>query len=92
MSLYPLSNTWDTKYVTVSYTWAIKDTVTLYLTKYTLCSGMGVLIPQCNEFTVKKDQFCMYIINIFDMLTILWQGFALERGTFWSIRALKHQK
>ena len=25
------------------------------------------------------------------MLTILWQGFALERGTFWSIHALKHQ-
>ena len=38
MSLYPLSNTWDTKYVTVSNTWAIKDTVTSYLTKYTLCS------------------------------------------------------
>ena len=49
MSLYPLqnmpkyvtvsTNTWDTKYVTVSNTWAIKDTVTLYFTKYTLCSG-----------------------------------------------------
>ena len=38
MSLYPLSNTLDTKYVTVSNTWAIKDTVTSYLTKYTLCS------------------------------------------------------
>ena len=40
MSLYPLSNTWDTKYVTVSNTWAIKDTVTSYLTKYTLCSAV----------------------------------------------------
>ena len=32
------TNTWDTKYVTVSNTWAIKDTVTSYLTKYTLCT------------------------------------------------------
>ena len=40
MSLYPLSNTWDTKHVTVSNTWARKDTVTSYLTKYTLCTGM----------------------------------------------------
>ena len=32
------TNTWDTKYVTVSNTWARKDTVTLYFTKYTLCS------------------------------------------------------
>ena len=39
MSLYPLFNTWDTKYVTVSNTWAIKDTVTSYLTKYTLCNA-----------------------------------------------------
>ena len=39
MSLYPLSNTWDTKYVTVCNTWARKDTVTSYLTKYTLCNG-----------------------------------------------------
>ena len=39
MSLYPLSNTWDTKYVTVSNIWARKDTVTSYLTKYTLCTG-----------------------------------------------------
>ena len=39
MSLYPLSNAWDTKYVTVSNTWARKDTVTSYLTKYTLCTG-----------------------------------------------------
>ena len=38
MTLYLLSNTWDTKYVTVSNTWAIKDTVTSYFTKYTLCS------------------------------------------------------
>ena len=33
------TNTWDTKYVTVSNTWAIKDTVTSYLTKYTLCNA-----------------------------------------------------
>ena len=33
------TNTWDTKYVTVSNTWATKDTVTLYFTKYTLCIG-----------------------------------------------------
>ena len=39
MSLYPLSNTWDTKYVTVSNTWARKDPVTPYLTKYALCIG-----------------------------------------------------
>ena len=39
MSLYPLSNTWDTKYVTVSNTWARKDTVASYLTKYTLCNA-----------------------------------------------------
>ena len=39
MSLYPLFDTWDTKYVTVSNTWAIKDTVTSYLTKYTLCNA-----------------------------------------------------
>ena len=25
MSLYPVSNTWDTKYVTVSNTWTRKD-------------------------------------------------------------------
>ena len=37
MSLYPLL-LWDIKYVTVSNTWAIKDTVTSYFTKYTLCS------------------------------------------------------
>ena len=34
------TNTWDKKYATVSNTWAIKDTVTLYFTKCTLCSGM----------------------------------------------------
>ena len=34
------TNTWDTKYVTVSNTWAIKDTVTSYFTKYTLCTAM----------------------------------------------------
>ena len=33
------TNTWDTKYATVSNTWAIKDTVTSYFTKCTLCSG-----------------------------------------------------
>ena len=27
------------KYVTVSNTWATEDTVTSYLTKYTLCNG-----------------------------------------------------
>ena len=32
------TNTWDTKYATVSNTWAIKDTVISYFTKYTLCS------------------------------------------------------
>ena len=37
LSLYPLSITWDTIYVTVSNTWAIKDTVTSYFTNYTLC-------------------------------------------------------
>ena len=31
------TNTWDTKYATVSNTWAIKDTVTSYFTKCTLC-------------------------------------------------------
>ena len=39
MSLYPLSNSRDTKYVTVSNTWARKDTVRSYFTKYTLCIG-----------------------------------------------------
>ena len=34
------TNTWDTKYVTVSKTWAIKDTVTSYFTKCTLCSAL----------------------------------------------------
>ena len=46
MSLYPLpkyvtvstTNTWDTKYATVSDTWARKDTVTSHFTKYTLCT------------------------------------------------------
>ena len=33
------TNTWDTKYATVSNTCAIKDTVTSYFTKCTLCSG-----------------------------------------------------
>ena len=33
------TNTWDTKYATVSNTWAIKDTVTSYFTKCTLCSA-----------------------------------------------------
>ena len=33
------TNTWDTKYATVSNTWAIKDTVTSYFTIYTLCTG-----------------------------------------------------
>ena len=37
------TNTWDTKYVTVSKTWARKDTVTSYLTKYTLCTGTPAL-------------------------------------------------
>ena len=32
------TNTWDTKYATVSNTWAIKDTVTSYFTNCTLCS------------------------------------------------------
>ena len=36
MSLYPLQNM--PKYVTVSNTWATKDTVASYLTKYTLCT------------------------------------------------------
>ena len=49
MSLYPLSNTSDTKYVTVSNTWARKYTVTSYFTKYTLCTGgamsLHLLIP-----------------------------------------------
>ena len=36
------TNTWDTKYVTVSNTWARKDTVTSYCTKYPLCIGSGV--------------------------------------------------
>ena len=35
------TNTWDTKYVTVSNTWAIKDTVTSYFTKYTLCTALN---------------------------------------------------
>ena len=34
-------NTWDTKYVTVSNTWAIKDTVKSYCTKYTLRIGIN---------------------------------------------------
>ena len=40
-------NTWDTIYVTVSNTWAKKDTVTSYFTKYTLCSGSShhFLVP-----------------------------------------------
>ena len=36
------TNTWDIKYVTVSNTWARKDTVTSYCTKYPLCIGSGV--------------------------------------------------
>ena len=32
------TNAWDTKYATVSDTWARKDTVTSYFTKYTLCT------------------------------------------------------
>ena len=44
MTLYLLSNTWDTKYVTVSNTWARKDTVTSYLTKYTLCNVMVIIM------------------------------------------------
>ena len=49
--LWPVSNTWGTKYVTVSNTWAIKDTVTLYFTNCTLCigeAGQGQL-PGCRE-------------------------------------------
>ena len=38
------TNTWDTKYVTVFNTWARKDTVTSYFTKYTLCTGLAVLL------------------------------------------------
>ena len=38
------TNTWDTKYVTVSNTWAIKDTVTSYFTKCTLCSELDTMV------------------------------------------------
>ena len=40
------TNTWDTKYVT----WARKDTVTSYCTKYTLCNGG-------NNFSLKVANF-----------------------------------
>ena len=36
------TNTWETKYVTVSNTWARKDTVTSYFSKYTLCTGSNL--------------------------------------------------
>ena len=52
MSLYPLSNTWDTKYVTVSNTWARKDTVTSYFTKYTLC-----IVPHLDPHIILREQF-----------------------------------
>ena len=50
MSLHPISNTWETKYVTVSNTWARKDTVTSYFTKYTLCS------EEVKTSTIKVEQ------------------------------------
>ena len=50
MSLYPLSNTWDTLFVTVSNTWARKDTVASYLTKYTLCTV--TVIQRTEEYSI----------------------------------------
>ena len=58
MSLYPLSNTWDTKYVTVSNTWATKDTVTSYLKKYTLCSGVMFQLIQIVFQSLSLKEIC----------------------------------
>ena len=56
------TNTWDTKYVTVSNTWARKDTVTSYFTKYTLCTGGSTRGPRGrgpkNDSVAKKHVFC----------------------------------
>ena len=38
------TNTLDTKYVTLSNTWARKDTVTSYFRKYTLCTVEGQVV------------------------------------------------
>ena len=48
------TNTWDSKYATVSNTWAIKDTVTSYFTKCTLCSGENAEKQQCKIDNVQK--------------------------------------
>ena len=64
MPLYPLSNAWDTKYVTVSNTWARKDTVTSYLTKYTLWMEdhsvfiVGFLNPLAPDMQLENPTNC----------------------------------
>ena len=49
-NIWYATNTWDTKYVTVSNTWARKDTVTSFCIKYTLCNGG-------NNFSLKVANF-----------------------------------
>ena len=70
------TNTWDTKYATVSNTWAIKDTVTSYFTKCTLCSGRGGQImkntkapPVHNVYFVKYDNTVFFMVQVLDTVT-----------------------
>ena len=78
MSLYPLFNTWDTKYVTVSNTWAIKYTVTSYFTKYALCSGVIHCFGDTNTCS-NRNRWDYYLLQItltirFCCSVLIWTG------------------
>ena len=81
------TNTWDIKYVTVSNTWAIKDTVTSYFTKYTLCSVntpkiylICIYIGLYCDFTQKitKNTKTKLLISQFSQFGFLAQNHAKE--------------
>ena len=57
------TNTWDTKYATVSYTWAIKGTVTSYFTKNTLCT-VDVVVSFAMNIKYVKNMRLTFDINV----------------------------
>ena len=69
-----MSTTWDTKYVTVSDTWARKDTVTSYFTKYTLWTvSLSGLRPAEKMFQHCTWDYQGYIIGI---IKGIWPGYS----------------
>ena len=64
------TNTWDTKYATVSNTWAIKDTVTSYFTKYTLCSATAYQCPPILMFKCQPwSKMCALAASLIILVT-----------------------